>query len=41
MSLSVAAVVFGLVALVRLVQPEALNCSYHPGTDTVSCISVR
>ena len=34
------AVVVGLMVAVQPVQPEALNCSYHPGTDTVSCVSV-
>ena len=24
---------------VSAVHPAALNCSYHPGTDTVSCVS--
>ena len=38
----VEAVVVGLLAgIIQPVQPEALNCSYHPGTDTVSCMSVR
>ena len=34
------AVVVGLMVVVQPVQPEALNCSYHTGTDTVSCVSV-
>ncbi len=31
-----------LVVMVSAVQPEqSRNCSYHPGTDTVSCMSME